>query len=83
MKKVITICLLVISLLVGGTTVDAKTTKKKGKARTTQSASSKSSSKKDQMIGKLKKYRNQDTAGYFITDINNDGSPELWIYCYG
>lgn len=34
MKKVITICLLVITLLVGGMSLDAKTTKKKSKART-------------------------------------------------
>ena len=35
MKKVITICLLVITLLVGGTTIDAKTAKKKStKAKT-------------------------------------------------
>lgn len=37
MKKIITICLLVITLLAGGMTAEAKTTKKKGKARTTQS----------------------------------------------
>lgn len=43
MKKAITICLLVITLLAGGMTMDAKTTKKKGKAkaRTTQTTSSK------------------------------------------
>ena len=40
MKRVITICLLVVSIFVGGMTVDAKTTKKKGKARTTQTTSS-------------------------------------------
>ena len=40
MKKVITICLLVVTLLVGGMTMDAKTTKKKGKARTAQTSSS-------------------------------------------
>lgn len=36
MKKVITICLLVATLFVGGITADAKTTKKNTKARTTQ-----------------------------------------------
>ena len=40
MKKVITICLLVVTLLVGGMTVEAKTTKKKGRTRTTQTYSS-------------------------------------------
>ena len=39
MKRVITICLLVVSIFVGGMTVDAKTTKKKGKAKTSQSSS--------------------------------------------
>ena len=39
MKKLITISLLVITLLVGGMTVEAKTTKKKSKARTTQTSS--------------------------------------------
>ena len=36
MKKVITISLLVITLLVGGMTVDAKTTKKSSKTKTSQ-----------------------------------------------
>lgn len=36
MKKVITVCLVIITLFVGGMTVDAKTTKKKSKATTTQ-----------------------------------------------
>ena len=40
MKKIIPICLLVISLFVGGITIDAKTTKKKKKVRTTQTSSS-------------------------------------------
>ena len=40
MKKAITICLLVVTLLMGGMTMDAKTTKKKTKARTTQSSKS-------------------------------------------
>ena len=31
MKKVITICLLVATLLLGGLTLDAKTTKRKGR----------------------------------------------------
>ena len=44
MKKIITIALLVVTLLVGGMTMDAKTTKKKPKARTSQT-SKKSSSK--------------------------------------
>ena len=38
MKKVITICLLVVTLLVGGMTMDAKTTKKKS-SKTSSSAS--------------------------------------------
>lgn len=42
MKKIITICLLVITLLVGGMTLDAKTTKKS--AKTSQSRKSSSSS---------------------------------------
>lgn len=85
MKKVITLCLLIFSLLAGGTSLEAKTTKKKSnsKAGTAQTSSAKSLSKKDQMVGILKKYRNQQTDGYFITDINNDGNPELWIDCYG
>lgn len=43
MKKVITICLLVITLLAGVMTIEAKTTKKKSnsKSRTTQTSSSK------------------------------------------
>lgn len=36
MKKLITICLLVVSLIIGGMTLEAKTTKKKSRARTTQ-----------------------------------------------
>ena len=36
MKKVITICLLVVAVFAGGLTTDAKTTKKKSKARTSQ-----------------------------------------------
>ena len=40
MKRVITICLLVVSIFVGGMTVDAKTTKTTKKARTTQTTSS-------------------------------------------
>ena len=40
MKKVITSCLLVVTLSVGGMTLDAKTTKKKTKAKTTQSSKS-------------------------------------------
>ena len=40
MKKLVSVCLLVVTLLVGGMTVDAKTTKKKKKARTTQTSSS-------------------------------------------
>ena len=39
MKKVITICLLIVTLLAGGMTMEAKTTKKKGKTRTTQTSS--------------------------------------------
>ena len=39
MKKVITTCLLVVTLLVGGLTLEAKTTKKKGKSKTTQTSS--------------------------------------------
>ena len=38
MKKLITICLLVVTMLVGGMTVDAKTTKKKSKAKSNSSA---------------------------------------------
>lgn len=85
MKKLATILMLVIVLLAGGMTMEAKTTIKKGKAklRTAQTSSPKSLSKKDQLLGKLKKYRNQNTEGYFLTDINNDGSPELWIDCMG
>lgn len=44
MKKVITICLLVVTLIVGGMTIDAKTTKKGSKTKTT-STSKRSSSK--------------------------------------
>ena len=40
MKRIFTILMLVVVVLVGGMTVDAKTTKKKGKARTTQTSSS-------------------------------------------
>lgn len=40
MKKVITICLLAVSLLVGGITTEAKTAKKKAKAKTSQTSSS-------------------------------------------
>ena len=36
MKKLITICLLAMTLIAGGMTMDAKTTKKKTKARTSQ-----------------------------------------------
>ena len=38
MKKVITICLLVITLLAGGMTAEAKTTKKKSKTKSNSSA---------------------------------------------
>ena len=38
MKKVITICFLVATLLFGGMALEAKTTKKKSKARTSQSS---------------------------------------------
>ena len=40
MKRVITICLLVVSIFVGGMNVDSKTTKKKNKAKTTRTTSS-------------------------------------------
>ena len=63
MKKVITICLMVVTLLVGGMTVEAKTTKKKGKARTTQ-ISKKSSGLAEKIIGHTyenKKYELQWT----------------------
>lgn len=40
MKKVIIICLLVVTLLVGGMTIDAKTTKRASKAKTTQTKQS-------------------------------------------
>lgn len=40
MKKVITICLLVVTLLAGGMSMDAKTTKKTSKAKTTRTSSS-------------------------------------------
>ena len=36
MKKIITVCLLIVTLLIGGMTMEAKTTKKKAKAKTTQ-----------------------------------------------
>ena len=39
MKKIATILMLVVAVLVGGTTLDAKTTKKKGKSKTTQTSS--------------------------------------------
>ena len=39
MKKVITICLLVVTLLVGGLTVEAKTTKKKSKIKSSKTTS--------------------------------------------
>ena len=40
MNKVITICLLVVTLLLGGMTMEAKTTKKKStKTKTTQTSS--------------------------------------------
>ena len=83
MKKVITICLLAGALLACGMTMEAKTTKKKSKATSSQTSKSNSNalSVKEQMLGVLKKYRNKDTEGYFITDINNDGRPELWIDC--
>ena len=38
MKKLITICLLAMTLIAGGMTMDAKTTKKKSKVKTTQTA---------------------------------------------
>ena len=38
MKKIITICLLVVTFLAGGITMDAKTTKKKAKAKTSQTS---------------------------------------------
>ena len=37
MKKVITICILVVTFLVGGMTMEAKTTKKKSKAKSSRS----------------------------------------------
>ena len=40
MKKLITICLLVVTLLVGGMTMDAKTTKKKSKGSSSKQSSS-------------------------------------------
>ena len=40
MKKIFTICLLIITFIAGGMTVEAKTTKKKAKARTSQNSSS-------------------------------------------
>ena len=40
MKKIATILMLVVAILVGGMTVNAKTTKKKNKARTTQNSKS-------------------------------------------
>ena len=39
MKKVITICLMIITLLIGGMTAEAKTTQKNTKAKTIQTAS--------------------------------------------
>lgn len=39
MKKVITICMLIVSLIAGGMTMDAKTTKKKSSHKTSASAS--------------------------------------------
>ncbi|MCH5223258.1 MAG: hypothetical protein J1E82_04390 [Muribaculaceae bacterium] len=39
MKKIFTICLLIITLLTGGMTMDAKTAKKKAKARSSQTSS--------------------------------------------
>ena len=41
MKKIITICLLVVTLLLGGMTMEAKTTKKKAKAKTASTSSAK------------------------------------------
>ena len=40
MKKIITICLLIVTLIVGGTTMDGKATKKKNKTKTSQTVSS-------------------------------------------
>lgn len=39
MKRIITICLLVVTLLAGAVSMEAKTTKKRSKARTTQTTS--------------------------------------------
>ena len=70
MKKVITICLLVVSLFVGGWTLDAKTTKKKTKTRTSQASSASNVSGPSYMVytndffkfskGKLLEYKDPD-----------------------
>ena len=83
MKKVITICLLLASLLTGITTdAQNKINRNKGKAKTSSSKTNfnKDVSKKDQMLKILKKYNTHPYNSYFVTDLNYDGLPELWIF---
>lgn len=44
MKKIITICLMIVTLLAGGMSMEAKTTKKRSKAKTTQTSKKSSTS---------------------------------------
>ena len=69
MKKVITICILAITLLAGGMTMDAKTTKKTTKAKTTQSSSN--------VASLLKQYENAVDALDVYYD-EDSGNLEGW-----
>lgn len=87
MKKIITIYLLLVTLIAGGMTANAqnKINRKKSntKTNTTQTSkynSNKGLSKKDQMLSMLKKYNTDPDNMYFVTDLNQDGLPELWIF---
>lgn len=85
MKKIITIYLLVVTLIAGGMTANAqnKISRKNSKTGTTQTSkknSNKGLPKKDQMLKILKRYNTHPYNTYFVTDLNKDGSPELWIF---
>lgn len=82
MKKIITICLLVVTLLAGGMTMEAKTTKKKAKAKTTRTTKSKIPAGAfamikiwgDQKLYLTKNGKVEDTNGWWSGEVieNND-----------
>ena len=88
MKKIITICLVIAAVFMGGVSLEAKTTKKKtaGTTQTTKKKST-STSKAFPVAGKSYELRNSNAYGYSVIQMifkeNGNGTIHVYVNAAG